>query len=51
MGALALLGAREVASAAWNIILLVLGLFVGSLGGILVFVGALIGLVGIYGKV
>jgi len=34
-----------------GLILLILGLFVGSLGGILVFIGGLIGLVSHYVKV
>ncbi len=51
VGILALVGSREVANPAWSLILLILGLFVGSLGGILVFVGGLIGLVARYVKV
>src|SRR5207249_9021183 len=39
VGILALVGSREVADPAWSLILLILGLFVGSLGGILVFIG------------
>src|SRR5438309_9081037 len=39
VGILALVGSREVANPAWSLILLILGLFVGSLGGILVFIG------------
>jgi hypothetical protein len=45
VGVLALIGATRVSSAVWCIILMVLGYLVGSLGGILVFIGALIGLV------
>src|SRR5690348_15521115 len=48
VGILALVGSREVANPAWSLILLILGLFVGSLGGILVFIGGLIGLVAHY---
>ena len=51
VGILALVGAREVANPAWSLILLILCLFVGSLGGILVFIGGLIGLVAHYVKV
>lgn len=51
VGILALVGSREVANPAWSLILLILGLFVGSLGGILVFIGGLIGLVSHYVKV
>ena len=51
VGILALMGSREVANPAWSLILLILGLFVGSLGGILVFIGGLIGLVSHYVKV
>ena len=51
VGILALVGAREVANPAWSLILLILGLFVGSLGGILVFIWGLIGLVAHYVKV
>ena len=51
VGILALVGSREVADPAWSLILLILGLFVGSLGGILVFIGGLIGLVAHYVKV
>jgi len=50
VGILALVGSREVANPAWSLILLILGLFVGSLGGILVFIGGLIGLVAHYVK-
>jgi hypothetical protein len=45
VGALTLVGSMQVSSPVWMIILLVLGYLVGSLGGILVFIGALIGLV------
>jgi hypothetical protein len=51
VGILAIVGSREVANPAWSLILLILGLFVGSLGGILVFIGGLIGLVAHYVKV
>ena len=51
VGILALVGSREVVNPAWSLILLILGLFVGSLGGILVFIGGLIGLVAHYVKV
>ena len=51
VGFLALVGSREVANPAWSLILLILGLFVGSLGGILVFIGGLIGLVAHYVKI
>ena len=45
VGVLALIGAGQVRNPAWAIILLILGFFVGGLGGILVFIGALIALV------
>jgi hypothetical protein len=45
VGVLALIGASQVSSAVWCVILMVLGYLVGSLGGILIFIGALIGLV------
>jgi hypothetical protein len=46
VGVLALVGAGQIRNPAWSIILLVLGfLLIGSLGGILVFIGALIALV------
>ena len=51
VGILALVGSREVANPAWSLILLILGLFVGSLGGIVVFIGSLIGLVAQYVKI
>ena len=51
VGILALVGSREVANPAWSLVLLILGLFVGSLGGILVFIGGLIGLIAHYVKV
>ena len=51
VGILALVGSREVANPAWSLILLILGLFVGSLGGILVFIGGLIGLIAHYVKI
>ena len=50
VGVLALIGAGQVTSPAWSIILLVLGFLVGSLGGILVFIGALIALVATFVK-
>ena len=50
VGILALVGSREVVNPAWSLILLILGLFVGSLGCILVFIGGLIGLVAHYVK-
>jgi len=46
VGVLALVGAGQIRNPAWSIILLILGfLLIGSLGGILVFIGALIALV------
>ena len=46
VGILALIGAGQIRNPAWSVILLVLGfLLIGSLGGILVFIGALIALV------
>ena len=51
VGILALVGSREVANPAWSLILLILGLFVESLGGILVFIGGLIGLIAHYVKI
>ena len=51
VGILALVGSREVANPAWSLILLILGLFVSGLGGILVFIGGLIGLIAHYVKV
>jgi hypothetical protein len=51
VGILALVGSKEVANPAWSLILLILGIFVGSLGGILVFIGGLIGLIAHYVKV
>ena len=50
VGVLALIGAGQVTNPAWSIILLVLGFLVGSLGGILVFIGALIALVATFVK-
>jgi hypothetical protein len=51
VGILALVGAARVSNPAWGVILLVLGfLLIGSLGGILVFIGALIALVAIFVK-
>jgi hypothetical protein len=51
LGILALVGSREIANPAWSLILLILGLFVGSFGGILVFIGGLIGLIAHYVKI
>ena len=45
IGVLALIGASQVSSPVWTINLMVLGYLVSSLGGILIFIGALIGLV------
>lgn len=50
VGGVALLGTRTVASPAWNIVLLIMGLVVSSLGGILVVLGGIIGLISIYVK-
>lgn len=50
VGVLALVGAGQVTNPAWNIILLVLGYLVQSLGGILVLIGALIALVATFVK-
>ena len=50
VGVLALVGAGQISNPAWNIILLVLGFIVGSLGGILIFIGALIALVATFVK-
>ena len=50
VGVLALIGAGQVSNPAWSIILLVLGFLVGSLGGILIFIGALIALVATFVK-
>lgn len=50
VGILALIGSAQVTSPAWNIILFILGIVVGSFGGILIFIGGLIGLVAIYAK-
>jgi hypothetical protein len=51
VGILALVGAGQIRNPAWSIILLVLGfLLIGSLGGILVFIGALIALVATFVK-
>ena len=51
VGILALVGSKDLANPAWSLVLLILGLFVGSLGGILVFIGGLIGLIVHYVKV
>ena len=51
VGILALIGAGQIRNPAWSIILLVLGfILIGSLGGILVFIGALIALVATFVK-
>jgi hypothetical protein len=51
VGVLSLVGAGRVSNPAWGVILLVLGfLLIGSLGGILVFIGALIALVATFVK-
>jgi hypothetical protein len=50
VGVLALLATIKITNAPWNVILLVLGLFVGGIGGTLVFIAALIALVAIYIK-
>ena len=51
VGVLALMGAGQVSHPAWSIILLVLGYLVNGLGGILVFIGALIALVATFVKI
>ena len=51
VGILAVIGAGQIRNPAWSVILLVLGfLLIGSLGGILVFIGALIALVAAFVK-
>jgi hypothetical protein len=51
VGILALIGAGQIRNPAWSIILLFLGfLLIGSLGGILVFIGALIALIATFVK-
>ncbi len=51
VGILALIGAGLIRNPAWSIVLLVLGfLLIGSLGGILVFIGALIALIATFVK-
>ena len=46
VGLIALVGAGQVSSPVWGVVLLILGfLFIGSLGGILIFIGAIIALV------
>ncbi len=51
IAAIALFGSTQTKSLVWCIILIVLGYFVGSLGGILIFIGALIGLIATLVKV
>ena len=51
VGVVALIGAGQIRNPAWSIVLLVLGfLLIGSLGGILIFVGALVALVATFVK-
>ena len=48
IGVLALIGSNKASVPTWNILLLILGLFVGGLGGTLVFIASVIGLIEIY---
>jgi hypothetical protein len=50
VGVLAFIGAGQVSNPAWAIVLMVLGFLVGSLGGILIFIGGLIALVAAFVK-
>jgi hypothetical protein len=45
LGIICIVGAKWVRSLAWAIILLVLGIIAGGIGGVLVAVGAIIGLI------
>lgn len=45
MGIIAIIGARKVNTLAWAIALIIVGLIGGGVGGLLVLVGAIIGLV------
>jgi hypothetical protein len=45
LGIIALAGARFVSTIVWGIVLLIVGLIAGGIGGVLVFIGALLGLI------
>ncbi|HYY90446.1 MAG TPA: hypothetical protein VE955_00495 [Candidatus Dormibacteraeota bacterium] len=48
VGVVALVGMGQVSNPAWNVILLILGFLAGGLGGLLVMVGAIVGLVAFF---
>ncbi len=50
VGVLALIATLRITSAPWSVVLVVLGLFIGGLGGTLVFIASLIALVALYVK-
>jgi phosphate starvation-inducible membrane PsiE len=50
IGVICVIGSRSVGTLVWAIVLLVLGIVSGGLGGILVILGALLGLVSIFVK-
>ncbi len=45
LGVVAIAGARWVSRPIWGVILLVIGILAGGIGGVLVFLGALLGLI------
>jgi hypothetical protein len=50
IGAICLIGSKQVSKLVWAIILLILGIIAGSIGGSLVVLGALLGLVAYFLK-
>ena len=45
LGIIAIVGARQVSTIVWAVVLLIIGIIAGGIGGILVFLGALLGLI------
>ena len=50
IGAICVIGSKSVGTLVWAIVLLVLGIVSGGIGGVLVILGALLGLVSIFVK-
>jgi hypothetical protein len=50
IGAICIIGSKSVGTLVWAIVLLVLGIVAGGIGGVLVILGALLGLLSIFVK-
>ena len=50
MGIIAIIGARSASTLVWAIVLIIVGLIGGGIGGILVFLGGILGLITVLSK-